>query len=173
MHRKLTDALIVCGLVVAGCSGLRSTPASRYEGIMLNARTLGAEQLHAETARDPVVRDYVRRVGEPDYVLVASPNELQLVYYRDSRLVYFHRDAATGTTTWKEVVPLPTPILNVLPLDLRAGTPGPQAAGGPLTSCWSVDLADGQCRTCCVGSVNCSTSCDWRAVDSPSAEPAR
>jgi len=152
-------ALASCVLVV-GCSGLRSTPATRYEGIMLNARTLGAEQLRAETDRDPVVRDYVGRAGAPDYVLVARPGDLELVYYRESKLVYFHRDPATGTTTWNEVVPLPTPILNVLPLDLRAGTPGPQAAGGPLTNCWSVDLADGRCRTCCVSSVNCSTSCD-------------
>jgi hypothetical protein len=152
-------ALASCALAL-GCSGLRSTPATRYTGIVLNVRTLGAEQLRAETEDDPAVREYVARAGAPDYLLVASPTDLELVYYRDSRLVYFRRDPATGTTTVKEVTPLPMEVLNVLPLDLRAGTPGPGAAGGPLTNCWSVDLADGRCRTCCVGPVDCSTSCD-------------
>ena len=152
--------ILVSCLFLVGCTGLRSTPATRYTGIVLNARTIGAAQLRAETDRDPAVREYVARAGEPDYLLVASPSDLELVYYRDSRLVYFRRDPATGTTSVKELSPLPMEVQNVLPRDLRAGTPGPGAAGGPLTNCWSVDFADGRCRTCCVGSVNCSTSCD-------------
>jgi len=150
-------ALAACAVLFA-CGGLRATPATRYQGIVLDARNLGAEELRAQSDRDPVVRDYVRRHGAPDFVLVASRMDLELVYYRDSRLVHFHRDAA-GTTAVKEVVPLPTPLVNVLPVDIRAGTPGPLGVDAPLTNCWTVDLAPGHCRTCCVGPLSCATSC--------------
>jgi hypothetical protein len=149
----------VC-VVALGCgAALRSTPATRYQGIMLNARNLGADELDAIMARDPEVRAYVQRTGRPDFLLVTDPNDVQLVYYGDSRLAYFRRDPTTGGTTVKEVVPLPTPLVNVLEIDPRAGTPGPFDPLGPLTNCWSVDLDEGRCRTCCVGSLNCSTTC--------------
>jgi len=150
--------LVSCALLFA-CSGLRATPATRYQGIVLDARNLGAEELRAQSDRDPVVRDYVGRHGAPDFVLVASRTDLELVYYRDSRLVHFHRGVTAATTTVKEVVPLPTPLVNVLPVDPRAGTPGPLDVNAPMTNCWTVDLAEGHCRTCCVGSLSCSTSC--------------
>jgi hypothetical protein len=138
---------------------VRSTPATRYQGIMLNARNLGADELRGVMERDPEVRAYVQRTGPPDFVLTTSPGDVQLVYYGDSRLVYFRRDPATGKPTSKELSPLPTPLVNVLEVDPRAGTPGPFDPRGPLTNCWTVDLAEGRCRTCCVGSLNCSTTC--------------
>lgn len=153
----------LCGTVVllAACgAGLRATRATRYQGIMLNARTLGAEQLRDETSRDETVREYVDRHGPPDYVYVASPDELEIVYYGESRLVHFHRDPAAGQTAVTEREPLPTPLVNVLEPDLRAGTPGPIAPEEtPPTNCWRIDAGEGTCRTCCLTSFRCSTTC--------------
>jgi hypothetical protein len=153
-------ALLACAALVGCAAGLRSTPGTRYQGMMLNARAFGAEQLDTEMKRDPKLREYVQREGQPDYIYFANPNHVELVYYRASKLVHFRRDPAGGETTVTDVTPLPTPLVNVLEVDLRAGTPGPFDPEAPLTNCWSVDTADGRCRTCCVGPVRCSMSCD-------------
>jgi hypothetical protein len=110
-------------------------------------------------ARDARVRAWVEREGWPDYVYVAGPDDLELVYYPASRLVHFHRDPATGQTTVGELSPLPTPLVNVLDVDLRPGTPGPMSPEGPGTNCWTVAVGAGSCRTCCRGSFRCSTDC--------------
>jgi hypothetical protein len=147
----------VLALLVAGCAaGLRATPETRYQGMVLNARTLGAEQLRMEMARDPEVRAYVERAGPPDHLYVAGPDDLELVYYGESLLVHFHRDAETGETTVTRLSPLPTELVNVLGVDLRAGTPGPISRG---TSCWRIPAGSGTCRTCCRGPQRCATSC--------------
>jgi hypothetical protein len=156
--RPVLALFLYCALAAA-CVGVRSTPETRYQGIMLNARTLGADELRAVMERAPEMRAYIERNGPPDYLLVAGPNDVELVYYRDSRLVHFHRDPDDGQTTWKAVSPLPTPLVNVLEVDLRAGTPGPFDPNAPMTNCWSVELAEGRCRTCCLGSLSCSISC--------------
>jgi hypothetical protein len=138
---------------------MRSSPATRYQGMVLNARTLGAEQLRAEMARDARLRAWVEREGEPDYLYVAGPDDVELIYYRASRLAHFRRDRVAGHTTVTELAPLPTPLVNVLDVDLRAGTPGPISPEAPATSCWTVRVVDGRCRTCCRGRFSCSTDC--------------
>ena len=47
-----------------------------YQGILLDARNLGAEELRAQSDPDPVVRDYVRHHDAPDFLLVASRTDL-------------------------------------------------------------------------------------------------
>jgi hypothetical protein len=142
---------------VAACTGMRSTPASRYEGILLNARELGAGQIAREAASDPTVKAYVAQHPQPDFVLVASPTDLQLVYVRRSVLAYFHRPAPDAPSVVREVTPLPSGLFQMLPPDLRAGTSVPLNAGG--LNCWTVAVADQRCRTCCLGPGACSVQC--------------
>jgi hypothetical protein len=153
-------ALVLTLAVTAACgAGLRATPETRYQGIMLNARTLGAQQLQDDMARDPTLRAYVESHGPPDFIYVASPTDVELVYYLASRLVHFRHHADTGETTVTEQEPLPTPLLNILPRDLRAGTPTPSVEEAPNANCWRIPVGDEACRTCCVGAFHCSTSC--------------
>lgn len=156
---RVRRTLLLGAVVVAACAGLRSTPETRYQGIVLDARDLGVEELRAEMARDERVRGYVEQHGWPDYLYVASPTDTELIYYPASRLVHFHRDPAANQTSESELTPLPTEVVNVLDVDLRAGTPGPISPEGPTTNCWTVRLTNGSCRTCCRGSLRCSTSC--------------
>jgi hypothetical protein len=154
MTREIAVAM---SLTVAACSprGWRTTP---YQGEMLNVRTRGAETLAIETRRDPHIAAYVHRSGNPDYVLVTGPADVELVYYRDSRLVHFHRIG--GKTETGELAPLPLEVVNVLPPDPRAGTPGPIAPEeSPVTGCWRVALARDTCRTCCRSQFACSSTC--------------
>jgi hypothetical protein len=146
---------------VAACAGFRSTPATRYQGIVLNARELGVEELRSQTASDPTLRDYVARAGPPDFIYLGTPTEVELVYYRASKLVHFHREAPDGPSTVTELSPLPLEISNVLEVDLRAGTPGDIAepGGPPHVNCWRVAITGGSCHTCCRGPEACSTHC--------------
>lgn len=127
--------------------------------MVLNARKLGAEPLRKEMARDEVLRRYVERHGQPDYVHVAGREHVELIYYRASRLAHFRRDPESGRTTVAELDPLPTSLVDVLDVDLRAGTPGPISPESPATSCWTVRMDDGRCRTCCRGPFRCWTDC--------------
>jgi hypothetical protein len=155
---------LVVGLLLplAACAGLRSTPETRYQGIVLNARTLGASRVDDAVRKDPVVRAWVERNGPPDYIYEAGPGDLELVYYEASRVAHFHRDPATGATQVGELSPLPTPLVNVLPVDLRAGTPAPLGVDDPEplpVQCWTVPVAEVACRTCCRTGAACSTEC--------------
>jgi len=158
----LTGARAALAVALAGCAGLRSTPATRYQGIVLNARNLGAGRVDDAMARDPVVRTYVERNGRPDYVYEAGPDDLELVWYEASRVAHFRRDPASGRTLIGERSPLPTPLVNVLAPDLRAGTPAPLGVEDPEpppVQCWTVPVAGVECRTCCKTSAACSTGC--------------
>jgi hypothetical protein len=149
-------------VVLAACAGLRSTPETRYEGIMLNARTLGAARVDAAIREDAAVRAYVERYGRPDYILESGPNDLELIHYEASRVAYFRRDPATGETRVGELTPLPTSLVNVLPPDVRAGTPAPLGIEDPEplpVQCWTVPVADVECRTCCKTGAACGTDC--------------
>jgi hypothetical protein len=154
--------LLAITLLAAACApGLRATPETRYQGWMLNARTLGAEELRGEMARDETVRRFVERYGQPDFVYVGGPTDVELVYvHPDSRLVHFHRAEAGGPSTVSELSPLPLEVTNVLEIDLRAGTPGDiMEKGPPKTNCWTVDVQGGRCRTCCLTVEACATDC--------------
>jgi hypothetical protein len=149
-------------LVVAACTGLRSTPATRYEGIVLNARTLGAERVDDAIRANAAVREYVERNGRPDYIYEGGPGDLEIVYYETSRVAHFHTDPATGATQVGELTPLPTSLVNVLPSDIRAGTPAPLGVEDPEplpVQCWTVPVAAVECRTCCKTGTACSTAC--------------
>src|SRR4029453_18024198 len=118
MRASLCLAWLVC---IAACAGSRSTPATRYEGILLDARNLGAGQVTREATSDPTVKAYVAQHGNPDFVLVASPTDLELVYVPRSVLAYFHRPAAGAPSVVSEVTPLPSGLYQMLPADIRAG----------------------------------------------------
>jgi len=152
--------LIVLAAGVAG--GLRSTPRTRYQGMMLNARTLGAEELRGETARDPTLQRYVEQHGRPDFIYLGQPTDVELIYVRpDSRLVHFHRSEPDAPSTTSELSPLPLEVTNMLETDLRPGTAGDirERSGLPLASCWTVEIRGGKCRTCCKTRSACSTDC--------------
>lgn len=149
-------------ILATGCAGLRATPETRYQGRVLDARELGAEELRREMDRDPTLRAYVAARGQPDYFYLAQPTDVELIYlHPDSRLVHFHRPAPDAPSTVSELSPLPLEVTNVLPVDIRAGAPGDirELPGRPLASCWTVGIRDGSCRTCCKTAETCSTDC--------------
>jgi len=120
---------------------------------------LGAKQLDIEMQRDPAIRDYVARNGNPDFIYVPSATVVELIYFQSSKLILFYRDQSGAGSVTGELSPLPLEVTNVLPVDIRAGTPGP-IARDTLTSCWTVSAATHRCHTCCEGPLFCSTSCE-------------
>jgi hypothetical protein len=154
---KRTLLALALGALTA-CSGARSSPATRYQGMLLNARSLGVEQLRTEVAADPTVRDWVARNGAPDFIYRASETDLELIYTSPSRLAHFHRPEPDAPSVVSEVSPLPSSLLGILPRDLRAQTPTPE--GGPEARCWRAPVGTGSCRTCCKTTTACATFCD-------------
>jgi len=154
---KRTALVLALGALMA-CGGLRSSSTTRYQGLLLNARSLGAVQLRAEVAADPTVLNYVARTGAPDFIYRASETDLELIYTGPSRLVHFHRAEPRAPSTVTEVSPLPSSLLDLLPRDLRAGTPLPEP--GPEARCWRAPVGSGSCRTCCKSTTTCATFCD-------------
>jgi hypothetical protein len=155
------------GLCAAACTGARSTPASRYQGILLNARDLGAGEVTREAGNDPTIKAYVAQHGSPDFVLVGGPRDVELVYAQRAVLAYFHRGDPGAPSTVSEVTPLPSALLQMLPQDLRAGTGEPLTRAGP--SCWTAPVAGGSCRTCCLTTAACTVDCT-RAASGASAQ---
>src|SRR5262249_16423146 len=130
--RVLRGAAWVAGLLLstASCVGTRSTPSTRYLGILLNARDLaaaqrlppGAGEVMRQAAADPTIKAYVAQHGNPDFVLQASRLDTQLIYVRRSVLAYFRREKPDAPSAVTEVTPLPSGLFLMLPSDLRAGT---------------------------------------------------
>ena len=120
----LRGVACVLGVLVwaAGCAGARSTPGTRYLGILLNARDLGAGEVMRQAAHDPTINAYVAQHGNPDFVLQASLLDTQLIYVWRSVLAYFHRDKPGAPSAVSEVTPLPSGLFQMLPSDIRAGT---------------------------------------------------
>ncbi len=159
-------ACVLAACLLAACAaGVRSTPATRYQGILLNRRDLGATELAREAAHDPTVKAYLAQHGPPDFVLLASPTDLQLVYVQRSVLAYFRRPAPDAPSTVSEVTPLPSALNQMLPADLRAGTSAPMTTSG--VSCWTAPVVDGSCRTCCLGPGACTVQCTLAARAAP------
>jgi hypothetical protein len=149
--------LLMCLLVgTAGCTGVRSTPATRYLGILLNARDLGASEVMRAAAHDPTIKAYVAQHGNPDFVLQASLLDTQLIYVWRSVLAYFHRDKPGAPSAVSEVTPLPSGLFLMLPSDVRAGTGVPLTPGA---NCWTAPIASGSCRTCCLSRTACTVNC--------------
>jgi len=157
--RVLRGAAWVAGLLLstASCVGTRSTPSTRYLGILLNARDLGAGEVMRQAAADPTIKAYVAQHGNPDFVLQASRLDTQLIYVRRSVLAYFRREKPDAPSAVTEVTPLPSGLFLMLPSDLRAGTSAPLNPVGP--NCWTVATATASCRTCCMSRVACTVSC--------------
>ena len=151
-----TLRLVVLAGVVA-CSGMRSTPGTRYLGILLNGRELGAGEVAREAAQDPTIKAYVAQHPTPDFVLVASKRDVQLVYNWRAVLAYFHRPEPGAPSVVTEVTPIPTALYLMLPSDVRAGTAAPITPVGP--NCWTVPVAGLSCRTCCLSTQACTVDC--------------
>jgi hypothetical protein len=152
--------LLLVLVLLAGCTGLRTDAGTRYAGMVLNARTLGAEELERRMADDATLREFVGREGWPDFLYVAGPADVELIYRAASRIVHFRRPGPDVPSVASETSPIPTPVWNVLEADLRAGTsvPLPEEERAAV-SCWTVPVATGECRTCCRTPVGCSTAC--------------
>ena len=65
---------------------------------MLNVRTRGAGPLAQEMERDPAIRRYVERAGLPDFILVTSPSDVELVYSQASRISIARRRRRTASS---------------------------------------------------------------------------
>jgi hypothetical protein len=156
--RHARGAVLAAAAVLAACTPLRSRPETRYQGMLLNARDLGAHALRIEAAGDPTIRDYVARAGHPDFIVVGGPTDVELVYVPPSRVAHFHRGEPGAPSAVTEVTPIPTGLLQTLPRDLRSGTPWPLNPGD-YTACWTVDIPTGPCRTCCPTHTSCVTEC--------------
>jgi len=159
VRHVLRGAAWVAGLLLstASCVGTRSTPSTRYLGILLNARDLGAGEVMRQAAADPTIKAYVAQHGNPDFVLQASRLDTQLIYVRRSVLAYFRREKPDAPSAVTEVTPLPSGLFLMLPSDLRAGTSAPLNPVGP--NCWTVATATASCRTCCMSRIACTVSC--------------
>ncbi len=144
-------------ILLAGCSGMRSSPETRYQGMFLNARELGEEVLEQAEESDSNVAQFVAKTGKPDFIMLASPNDVELVYARKSLLAHFHRASAEDPTTVTEVTPLPGGLANLLPDDLRAGTGARLDPSGPW--CWTTSPPATSCRTCCKAPLACVIDC--------------
>jgi len=155
--RVVGTALLLLGGLV-GCTPPYRPRVAQYQNIVLDARELGAKQLDIEMQRDRTIREYVARNGKPDFIYVPSAMVVELTYVPSSKLILFYRDRPGADSVTGELSPLPLEVTNVLPVDIRAGTPGPIAGNTP-TSCWTVSAATHRCHTCCKGPLFCSTSC--------------
>jgi hypothetical protein len=160
--RRFAGLLLL--LVLAACggavkqSGLRNAPDTRYLGQILDARDLGAEVLRQESATDPGLAAFLQQDGHPDFVLLASPDDLELIYTRGaSELVHFHRAGPDEPSTHSVVSPLPSGLIGLLPADMRAGTGAPLMPDG--IGCWHTTIPGGHCRTCCRGTMACTIEC--------------
>src|SRR5436309_16118861 len=86
--------------VLAACAPPYSPRVGQYQNIVLNARELGAKQLDIEMQRDPAIRDYVARNGNPDFIYVPSATVVELIYFRSPKLILFYRDRSrAGSVT--------------------------------------------------------------------------
>ena len=153
-------ALVV--VLVAGCAkaretGLRDTAQSRYQGIVLDTRKLGADQLAMLEKNDPAVAAYVAKNGSPDFLLMPTQSDTELIYYLRSVVVQFHRPSPGAPSTSGQLTPLPNALLAVLPMDIQAGTPpsGPEYGA----DCWTIPVGGQPCKTCCAGPMACVGSC--------------
>jgi len=149
--------VLAAGCVKARDTGLRDTPRTRYLGIVLDTRKLGAAELATLEKDDPAVAAYVAKNGQPDFLLMTTQNDTELIYYLPSVVVQFHRPSPGAPSVSGQLTPLPNALLAVLPMDIQAGTP----ASGPDygADCWKVSVAGKSCKTCCAGSMACVGSC--------------
>ena len=164
----MTRTLLACALAVfaTACSAGRTAiptaggPDPRYLYQLLDARKLGAQELATIEQKVPAVSAWVAKWGHPDFIIQPGPRDIQLVYYARSMLVHFNQ-GSNGQWTSSQLTPLPSGLLNVLPSDIRAGTP---PALGQGLGCWKTSVPAGTCQTCCAppgtaAAQNCSIEC--------------
>ncbi|HLK11925.1 MAG TPA: hypothetical protein VKW76_11130 [Candidatus Binatia bacterium] len=156
----LRSHLLVTGVLalVAGCAGMRHNAATRYQGMLLDTREFGADELARVTGADPAVRAYVAAHGRPDFLVVPDAANVELIYYLPSVLAQFHRPSPGAPSALGVLSPLPDGVLNLLPRDIRAGTPTPDPSN-PISNCWTVAIGATTCRTCCSGDLACQADC--------------
>jgi hypothetical protein len=144
-------AFVACG------SGAINSPITRYQGILLNAHDLGAGEVTRLAASDPTIRAWVAREGDPDFVLVANPKDVEFVYVQKSEVVHFHKPETGGASISGSASPLPSGVNSILPESIRAGTPEPLSVLG--ATCWTLIVGPDACRTCCRGPQACVSEC--------------
>jgi hypothetical protein len=151
---------LIALLLIVGCAAtaVRRTPDTRYLGIMLDTRKLGASALERVRNEDPAVQAYVEQHGQPDFLVMPTPQDVELIYYLPSVLVQFHRPSPGAPSVTGTLTPLPNAVLNNLPSDIQAGTPG-RSSDDPGADCWHVAVGGSECRTCCAGFTACVGSC--------------
>src|SRR3989475_10855444 len=98
--RVVGTALLLLGGLVA-CAPPYRPRVAQYQNIVLDARELGAKQLDIEMQRDPAIRDYVARNGNPDFIYVPSATVVELISCQSPKRLLFYRyqsdaDSATG-----------------------------------------------------------------------------
>ncbi len=150
-------ALLLVTLAACSNSGAIKSPDTRYYGMLLNARELGAAVVQRLVASDPTIRGFVARAGDPDFVLLANQHDVEFIYVQQSQLIHFHRDQPNSPSVAGFVSPLPSGVNNILPADMRAGTGEPLQLGG--ASCWTLMVGPDACRTCCRGPQACVSEC--------------
>lgn len=157
-EKNLAVGIALALMVGCATTGVRTTPQTRYLGILLDARKLGASELERAQTEDAAVRAYVEKNGQPDFIVMPTQQDVELIYYLRSVLVQFHRPSPGAASIMGTLTPLPNAVLGILPGDLRAGTPSrsPEEQGA---DCWSVAVGDQTCRTCCAGADACVGSC--------------
>lgn len=163
---RISHGLVVLAVVLAaGCAatGARTTPQTRYEGMVLDTRKLGAEPLANAEKADPAVAAYVAKNGKPDFLILQPPKDVQLIYYTRSVAVQFHRPSPGAPSVVGQLTPLPNAVLANMPPDIRAGTPGFEADQYGGADCWTVPVGTDACKTCCAGPENCVGTCRPRA----------
>ncbi len=160
MREAPTHALAAAVVLLAACTPLRRDVETRYQGMVLNARNLGARELDRLTAADPTLGAYVAREGQPDFLYVGGPRDVELIYRAASVVAHFRRPEPGAPSVVTETSPLPSAVWNVLEPDVRAGTPAPlPEEERAAVACWTVPVGGGECRTCCRTPLGCSTRC--------------
>jgi hypothetical protein len=109
---------------------------------------------------DAAVAAYVATNGAPDFLVMPTLQDVELIYYLRSVLVQFHRASPDGPSVMGELTPLPGSVLVNLPQSLLAGTPARDASEVVGANCWTVSVGHLGCRTCCTGvPTSCVCSC--------------
>jgi len=128
-------------------------------GQVLNAQSgPGKDRLEVEMEYDPTIRNFVgAQASPPDYIYTQDRHDVQLIYLKDARIVYFQRGSLMPNSKATVTDGIPEPLESLL--SETAHKKSDQA----MKACWNVNAFDGEklniCTTCCSASVTCSTTC--------------
>lgn len=156
---KRLAVVVLVGLVFACGPGMRNSPLTRYQGMLLQGIGLGQDAVTSWSQGDPTLDGYLETAGPPDFVYVAGADTIELVYVKDAKVVLFHRSAPGTPSVMGEKSPIPETLNALLPSNLVAETPS--AMPGLGMYCWHVPLGQRSYRACCKTRQACSG--EWQA----------